>query len=251
MVPGPTRLVSGVGVGFAHSEAGAEAAAAHYLLELERAMDTLDAQRTAAVAALVATSAEARAIAAHASEVIGLERSGGAPLRRVGGLDRSDLLFAGRRADHRARELDLRNLYAGGAVGDRARLAESGSTETGESARSTAPHRRRTSRSPSCAPSSPSRAPAMRRFASALAALGLAATLLLSSPSPANAGVLSTVGHIVTGAGGAILSVGKGVVCKGLSAAGTVAQGATTVGGAAVGGAEQRGRRHGRWRGGR
>ena len=50
VVPGPMRLVDGVGVGFAHSEAGAEAAAAHYLLELERAMDTLDAQRTAAVA---------------------------------------------------------------------------------------------------------------------------------------------------------------------------------------------------------
>ena len=55
VVPGPLRVVDGVGVGFAHSEAGAEAAAAHYLLELERAMDTLDARRTAAVAELVAT----------------------------------------------------------------------------------------------------------------------------------------------------------------------------------------------------
>ena len=41
--PGPRQFVKGVGVGFAHSEAGAEAAAAHYLLELERAIDTLDA----------------------------------------------------------------------------------------------------------------------------------------------------------------------------------------------------------------
>jgi hypothetical protein len=78
----------------------------------------------------------------------------------------------------------------------------------------------------------------MRRFASAPAAVGLAATLMFSSPTPANASVISTVGHIVTGAGGAILSVGKGVLCKGLSAAGTVATGVGTVGGAAVGGAE-------------
>ena len=83
VVPGPARVVDGVSVGFAHSEAGAEAAGAHYLLELERAMDTLDARRTATVAALVATDAEARAVAAHAAEVIGLERSGGVPLRRV------------------------------------------------------------------------------------------------------------------------------------------------------------------------
>ena len=117
-------------------------------------MDTLDAQRTAAVAALVATSAEARAIAAHAATVIALERSGGAPLRRVGGLDRSDLLLAGRRADHGARELDLRDLYAGGAVGDRACVA-------GLAARRLAgqrDRRRRTIgervRSPSCARSS-------------------------------------------------------------------------------------------------
>lgn len=65
----------------------------------------------------------------------------------------------------------------------------------------------------------------MRRFASALAALGLAATLMLSSPTPASAGVLSGLGHIVTGAGGAILSVGKGVLCKGLSAAGQSGKG--------------------------
>ncbi|MHB8659382.1 MAG: hypothetical protein ACYC91_15805 [Solirubrobacteraceae bacterium] len=68
--------------------------------------------------------------------------------------------------------------------------------------------------------------------------LVLAANLMCARPAPANAGVLSTVGHIFTGAGGAILSVGKGVLCKGLSAAGTVAAGATTVGGAAVGGAD-------------
>ena len=43
VVPGPLRVIDGVGVGFAHSQAGADAAAAHYLLEIERAMDTLDA----------------------------------------------------------------------------------------------------------------------------------------------------------------------------------------------------------------
>jgi hypothetical protein len=66
----------------------------------------------------------------------------------------------------------------------------------------------------------------------------MATTLMLSSPAPAKAGILSTGLHIVTGAGGALLSIGKGVLCKGLSAAGTVAAGATTVGGAAVGGAD-------------
>ncbi len=83
VVPGPYRVVEGVSIGFAHTEAGAEAAAAHYLLELERAMDTLSAQRTTTVSALVATSGEARAIGAHAASVIALEQSHGAPLRRV------------------------------------------------------------------------------------------------------------------------------------------------------------------------
>ena len=83
VVPGPDRLVDGVSVGFARSRAGAEAAAAHYLLELERAMDTLDVRRTATVAGVVSTVGEARAITAHAASVIGLERSGGVPLRRV------------------------------------------------------------------------------------------------------------------------------------------------------------------------
>ena len=83
VVPGPYRLVDGVTVGFAHTEAGAEAAAAHDLLELERAMDSLSAQRTAKVAALVATSSEARALDAHATSVIALERAHGSPLRRV------------------------------------------------------------------------------------------------------------------------------------------------------------------------
>ena len=51
--------------------------------------------------------------------------------------------------------------------------------------------------------------------------------------------MLSTVGHIVTGAGGAILSVGKGVVCARDCRRGNGGgQGAATVGGAAVGGAE-------------
>jgi len=83
VVPGPYHVIDGVGVGFAHTEAGAEAAAAHYLLELERAMDTLSVQRTATVGGLVATSSEARAIAAHAASVIALEQSQGTPLRRV------------------------------------------------------------------------------------------------------------------------------------------------------------------------
>jgi hypothetical protein len=81
--PGPFRTVDGVTLGFVHSQAGAGAAAAHYLLEIERAMDTLSAQRTAAVAGLVSTGSEAQAIQAHAGEVIALEQAHGAPLRRV------------------------------------------------------------------------------------------------------------------------------------------------------------------------
>jgi hypothetical protein len=80
---GPMRTVDGVTLGFARSQAGADAAAAHYLLEIERAMDTLSAQRTAAVAGLVSTGSEAQAIRAHAGEVIALEQAHGAPLRRV------------------------------------------------------------------------------------------------------------------------------------------------------------------------
>jgi hypothetical protein len=83
VVSGPYRIVDGVSVGFAHTEVGAEAAAAHDLLELERAMDSLSTQRTAEVAALVATTSEARAIEAHATLVIALEQAHGSPLRRV------------------------------------------------------------------------------------------------------------------------------------------------------------------------
>jgi hypothetical protein len=83
VVPGPDRVVRGVGVGFARSEPGAEAAGAHYLLELERAIDTLQVSRTATVAALVATNAEARVFDAHAAAAIAVERTGGGPLRRV------------------------------------------------------------------------------------------------------------------------------------------------------------------------
>jgi hypothetical protein len=83
VVPGPYRSIDGVTLGFAHTEAGAEASAAHYLLELERAMDTLSIQRTDAVAELVATTDEAHALAAHAASVLALEQSQGAPLRRV------------------------------------------------------------------------------------------------------------------------------------------------------------------------
>lgn len=83
VVPGPYRVVDGVTVGFAHTQAGADAAAAHDLLELERAMDSLSAQRTAEVAGLVATRSEARAIDAHATSVIALEQAHGSPLRRV------------------------------------------------------------------------------------------------------------------------------------------------------------------------
>jgi hypothetical protein len=82
-VPGPARTVNGVGVGFAHSEAGAEAAAGHDLLELERAIDTLDVRRTTAVARMVATSAEGRVFESHAAAAVAVERSDGAPLRRV------------------------------------------------------------------------------------------------------------------------------------------------------------------------
>ena len=81
----------------------------------------------------------------------------------------------------------------------------------------------------------------MRRSASSLAAVGLAATVMLWSPAPASAGVLSSAGGILSGVGGTILGVGKSVLCKGASAAGTVAEGATTVGGAAVGGASTEG----------
>jgi len=81
--PGPFHTVHGVTLGFVRSQAGAEAAAAHYLLEIERAMDTLSAQRTAAVAGLVSTGGEAQAIQTHADEVIALEHAHGAPLRRV------------------------------------------------------------------------------------------------------------------------------------------------------------------------
>jgi hypothetical protein len=83
VLPGPYRVVDGVTVGFAHSEAGAEAAAAHDLLELERAMDSLNAPHTAKVAALIATRSEARALDAHATSVIALEQIHGVPLRRV------------------------------------------------------------------------------------------------------------------------------------------------------------------------
>jgi hypothetical protein len=83
VVPGPFRVIDGVSVGFTHSQAGADSAAAHYLLEIERAMDTLDVQRTGSVAQLVATDQEARAISAHAPSVIALERADGTPLRRV------------------------------------------------------------------------------------------------------------------------------------------------------------------------
>jgi hypothetical protein len=78
----------------------------------------------------------------------------------------------------------------------------------------------------------------MRRFVSALTAVGLAATLLLSTPASANAGVVSSGLGILSGVGGTILGVGKTVVCKGLSAGGTVAEGAGTVAGAGVGGAD-------------
>jgi len=83
VVPGPYRSLDGVTLGFAHSEPGAEASAAHYLLEIERAMDTLSIQRTDAVAELVATTNEAHVLAAHAPSVLALEQAHGAPLRRV------------------------------------------------------------------------------------------------------------------------------------------------------------------------
>ena len=75
--------MDGVSLGFVHTAVGAEGAGAHYLLELERAIDSLSVQRTSEVAALVGTRPEARAILAHASSVIALEKAHGAPLRRV------------------------------------------------------------------------------------------------------------------------------------------------------------------------
>jgi len=81
----------------------------------------------------------------------------------------------------------------------------------------------------------------MPRSASSSVALGLAAIVMLWSPAPASAGVISSAGGILSGVGGTILGVGKSVLCKGLSATGTVAEGATTVGGAAVGGASTEG----------
>ena len=211
VVPGPYRIVDGVTVGFAHTEAGAEAAAAHDLLELERAMDSLSAQRTAKVAGLVATSSEARALDAHAA--FG-DRPGAGPWRRRCGASRSRPIRAATpRLPRRSRCLRAGStrpraqealwaiervslIWRGGdwrVSGDRRRRAV-GQRVAGRSAR---PARR-------------SRESVMRRFASALAALGLAAALAVSTPAPANAGVLSTGLHIVTGAGGAILERREG-----------------------------------------
>ena len=81
----------------------------------------------------------------------------------------------------------------------------------------------------------------MRRSASSSLALAVAAIVMVWSPAPASAGVISSAGGILSGVGGTILGVGKSVLCKGLSATGTVAEGATTVGGAAVGGASTEG----------
>jgi hypothetical protein len=81
--PGPYRMVDGVTLGFAHTEVGATAAAAHYLLEIERAMDSLSVARTTEIARLLATTNEAQAVEAHASSMIALEEADGAPLRRV------------------------------------------------------------------------------------------------------------------------------------------------------------------------
>ena len=81
----------------------------------------------------------------------------------------------------------------------------------------------------------------MPRSASSSLALAVAAIVMLWSPAPASAGVISSAGGILSGVGGTILGVGKSVLCKGLSATGTVAEGATTVGGAAVGGASTEG----------
>lgn len=86
VVPGPRQVVKGVGVGFARSEAGAEAAAAHDLLELERAIDTLEVTRTATVASVVATSGEARVFDAHAAAIAVLRPAEGRGHRgRAGG----------------------------------------------------------------------------------------------------------------------------------------------------------------------
>jgi hypothetical protein len=83
VVPGPSRTVSGITVGFADTRSGANAAAAHYLLELERAIDALSPERVNTVARLVASAREADAMDVHATSVIALEQSTGVPLRRI------------------------------------------------------------------------------------------------------------------------------------------------------------------------
>jgi hypothetical protein len=83
LVPGPRREIRGVTFGFARTRPGAEAAAAHSLLEIERAMDTLDARRLQTVARLVATPTEAGVMARRAADVIAVERTDGVPVRRV------------------------------------------------------------------------------------------------------------------------------------------------------------------------
>jgi hypothetical protein len=82
-MPAPMRLVDGVSLGFPRTLAGAEAAAAHYLLEIERAMDGLSPRRTSIVALLLATPSEAQTVEARAADVIALDREDGPPLRRV------------------------------------------------------------------------------------------------------------------------------------------------------------------------
>jgi len=170
-VPGPARVIDGVGVGFAHTPAGADAAGAHDLLEIERAMDTLNARRTAAVASLVATGDQARAISAHASAVIAIERSSGVPLRRVAictdrsptrrpwcryGVESWIYATAAREALWAIERVSL--------VLAARRLARQ--------RRSPAPHRQLTSPSATCGHNFSSRGPAMRRSASTLAVSG-------------------------------------------------------------------------------
>lgn len=77
----------------------------------------------------------------------------------------------------------------------------------------------------------------MRRSASTLALVALfTLAILTAQPAPAHASVLTAPKNILVGIGGAVLSVGKTVVCKGLSLGGSAAEGASAAGGAVAGG---------------
>ena len=180
----------------------------------------------------------------------------GAPLRRVAISTDPVSLLARRRAQITVLESWIyATAVAGGAVGDRARVAGLAGRGLAGQRRSMARRRRRMSRWPICARSSSSRESVMRRFASAAGRARVAATLdALDSGAGERRGDLDRPAGFSPAPAGRSSSVGKGVLCKGLSAAGTVAagrrersaaprpaapstEGAGTAAGAAAGGA--------------